>query len=122
MLGLLVFSEGVRVRVWVFLVMVVGELSVPVAAEAIGKAHVSATAVVTVPAALCLVTVRALHARHFKVGSGQQAVLPGTAVLVLRRTFLGHGAVLAAGVVGACAVAVGTALSARAGVRVRAGA
>ncbi|MFM9444652.1 low temperature requirement protein A [Streptomyces acidiscabies] len=55
--------------------------------EAVGKARISAVAAaatVTVPTALYLVTVRALHSRHFKVGLAQQAVLPGAAVLTAR--------------------------------------
>lgn len=84
--------------------------------QAVGKAHLSATAAaaaVTVPAALYLVSVWALHSRHFKVGAAQQAVLPVTAALVLCCTFLGHWAVLAAGLVAALAVAAGTTLTAR---------
>ncbi|HEY8983583.1 MAG TPA: low temperature requirement protein A [Streptomyces sp.] len=84
--------------------------------EAVGKAHISATAAgaaVTVPVALYLVTVWALHSRHFKVGLAQQAVLPGAAVLVLCCTFLGSWAVPAAGVVAALTVVTGTTLTAR---------
>lgn len=88
--------------------------------QAVGTAHVSTTtasAAVTVPTALFLVTVWALHARHFKVGLAQQLVLPVTALLVVGCTFLGEGAVLAAGLVCALAVATGTTLTARAEAR-----
>ncbi|WP_405771959.1 low temperature requirement protein A [Streptomyces sp. NBC_01538] len=84
--------------------------------QAIGEAHIStpaASAAVTVPAALYLVTVWALHSRYFKVGVAEQLVLPGAALLVLVCTFLGDWAVLAAGLVSALAVAAGVALSAR---------
>ncbi|MFD8814683.1 low temperature requirement protein A [Streptomyces sp. NPDC059627] len=84
--------------------------------EAVGKAHLSTTAAsaaVTVPTALYLLTVWALHSRHFKVGLAQQLVLPVTALLVLCCTFLGSWAVPAAGVVSALAVATGTTLTAR---------
>ena len=84
--------------------------------QAIGKAHIStlsASAAVTLPTALYLLTVWALHSRHFKVGIAQQAVLPVAALLVICCTFLGHGAVLAAGVVTALAVAAGVTLTAR---------
>lgn len=88
--------------------------------QAVGTAHVSTTAAsaaVTVPTALFLLTVWALHARHFKVGLAQQLVLPVTALLVIGCTFLGEGAVLAAGLVCALAVATGTTLTARAEAR-----
>ncbi|MFE2063800.1 low temperature requirement protein A [Streptomyces sp. NPDC059467] len=85
--------------------------------EAVGKAHIStlaASAAVTLPTALYLLTVWALHSRHFKIGIAQQLVLPVTALLVLCCTFLGGWAVPAAGVVSALAVATGTTLTARA--------
>ncbi|GAB2754753.1 low temperature requirement protein A [Streptomyces bullii] len=84
--------------------------------QTVGTAHVStltASAAVTLPTALFLLTVWALHARHFKVGISQQLVLPTTALLVICCTFLGHWAVLAAGIVSALAVATGTTLTAR---------
>ncbi|MEV7319359.1 low temperature requirement protein A [Streptomyces sp. NPDC093970] len=84
--------------------------------QAVGGAHIStfaASAAVTLPTALYLVTVWALHARHFKVGLAQQLVLPVTALLVLCCTFLGDWAVPAAGAVSAVAVATGTTLTAR---------
>ncbi|MFF4900868.1 low temperature requirement protein A [Streptomyces sp. NPDC001068] len=84
--------------------------------QAVGGAHIStfaASAAVTLPTALYLVTVWALHARHFKVGLAQQLVLPVTALLVLCCTFLGDWAVPAAGAVSAAAVATGTTLTAR---------
>ncbi|MFJ2607576.1 low temperature requirement protein A [Streptomyces sp. NPDC087425] len=84
--------------------------------QAVGKAHLStpaASAAVTVPTALYLLTVWALHSRYYKVGITQQLVLPTSALLVLACTFLGDRAVLVAGVVAALAVAVGTGLTAR---------
>ncbi|MCG7209832.1 low temperature requirement protein A [Streptomyces arenae] len=84
--------------------------------EAVGKAHLStqaASAAVTLPTALYLLTVWALHSRYFKVGLAQQLVLPVTALLVLCCTFLGDRAVPAAGLVSAAAVATGTVLTAR---------
>ncbi|MFG2128633.1 low temperature requirement protein A [Streptomyces sp. NPDC048751] len=90
--------------------------------QAVGQAHIStraASAAVTLPTALYLLAVWALHARHFKVGVRQQLVLPVTALLVICCTFLGHWAVLAAGLVSALAVAVGVALTARTDAAVR---
>ncbi|MEU6374298.1 low temperature requirement protein A [Streptomyces sp. NPDC046909] len=84
--------------------------------QAVGKAHIStlaASAAVTLPTALYLLTVWALHSRHFKVGTAQQLVLPTTALLVIVCTFLGDWAVLAAGIVSALAVATGVTLTAR---------
>lgn len=84
--------------------------------QAVGKAHIStlaASAAVTLPTALYLLTVWALHSRHFKVGIAQQLVLPTTALLVILCTFLGDWAVLAAGIVSALAVATGVTLTAR---------
>lgn len=85
--------------------------------QAVGKAHIStlsASAAVTLPTALYLLTVWGLHARHFKAGLTQQLVLPVTALLVICCTFLGDWAVLAAGLVSAVSVAVGVVLTARA--------
>jgi len=93
--------------------------------QAVGKAHIStlaASAAVTLPTALYLLTVWVLHSRHFKVGIAQQLVLPTTALLVILCTFLGDWAVLAAGIVSALAVAVGVTLTARMVVREGAGA
>jgi len=84
--------------------------------QAVGKAHISAVAAaaaVTVPTAVFLLTVWALHARHFKVGVAEQLVLPTAALLVLGCTFLGAEAVLVAGIVLALTVAAGVALTAR---------
>ncbi|KMS70591.1 membrane protein [Streptomyces viridochromogenes] len=84
--------------------------------QAVGKAHIStlaASAAVTLPTALYLLTVWALHSRYFKVGIAQQLVLPTTALLVICCTFLGDWAVLAAGLVSAGAVATGETLTAR---------
>ncbi|GHH07800.1 low temperature requirement protein A [Streptomyces lanatus] len=84
--------------------------------QSVGKAHIStlaASAAVTLPTALYLLTVWLLHSRHFKVGIAQQLVLPTTALLVICCTFLGDWAVLAAGLVSALAVATGETLTAR---------
>ncbi|MFH8239365.1 low temperature requirement protein A [Streptomyces sp. G6] len=84
--------------------------------QAVGEAHIStlaASAAVTLPTALFLLTVWALHARHFKVGVAEQSVLPTAALLVLCCTFAGGLAVLAAGLVLAAAVATGVILTAR---------
>ncbi len=84
--------------------------------QAVGKAHIStlsASAAVTLPTALYLLTVWALHSRHFKYGIAQQLVLPTTALLVIACTFFGDWAVLTAGIVAALAVATGTTLTAR---------
>lgn len=67
----------------------------------------AASAAVTLPTALFLISVRALHARHHMVGLIQQAILPLAALAVVLCTFLGHWAVLAAGLVAAVTVAVG---------------
>ncbi|MFG3022154.1 low temperature requirement protein A [Streptomyces sp. NPDC048254] len=90
--------------------------------QAVGTAHIStlaASAAVTLPTALYLLTVWALHSRYFKVGIAQQLVLPMTALLVICCTFLGDWAVPAAGLVSALAVATGTTLTARAAGRGR---
>lgn len=84
--------------------------------HAVGQAHIStvaASAAVTVPAALFLLTVWLLHARHFKTGTAQQLVLPVSAVAIAACTFAGSFAVLAAGLVAAAAVAVGVILAGR---------
>ncbi|PIM66784.1 hypothetical protein CTU88_41115 [Streptomyces sp. JV178] len=84
--------------------------------EAVHKAHIStlaASAAVTLPTALYLLSVWALHARHYKVGTAQQAVLPLAALAVVLCTFLGPWAVLAAGVVAAGTVAIGVVFTAR---------
>ncbi|MEV5979157.1 low temperature requirement protein A [Streptomyces sp. NPDC052114] len=84
--------------------------------HAVGKAHISAwaaSAAVTVPTALYLITVWALHSRYFKVGLAQQLVLPVSALAVLASTFAGRWAVLVAGLVMAATVATGTTLTAR---------
>ncbi|WP_282205769.1 low temperature requirement protein A [Kitasatospora fiedleri] len=83
--------------------------------HAVGAAHVSeraATAAVTVPTALFLFTVWALHARHHKRGAAQ-AVLPVAALSVLAATLAGESGVLVAGLLVALAVAVGLTLSAK---------
>ncbi|MFB7671010.1 low temperature requirement protein A [Kitasatospora purpeofusca] len=83
--------------------------------SAVHKAHVSetaATATVTVPTALYLVTVWVLHSRHVKTGAAQ-VLLPAASVAVLACTATGGSGVLAAGLVTALTVAVGVALHAR---------
>ncbi|EKX68821.1 low temperature requirement protein A [Streptomyces ipomoeae] len=88
--------------------------------QAVHKAHIStpaASAAVTLPTALFLISVWALHARHYKVGTAQQAILPLAAPAMVLCTFLGHWAVLAAGVVAAVTVAVGITLTTRRGGR-----
>ncbi|TXS40900.1 low temperature requirement protein A [Streptomyces sp. uw30] len=90
--------------------------------QTVGKAHIStlaASAAVTLPTALYLLTVWLLHSRHYKVGIAQQLVLPTTALLVICCTFLGEWAVLAAGLVSALAVATGETLTARMAARGR---
>ncbi|MEV5145525.1 low temperature requirement protein A [Streptomyces sp. NPDC052727] len=92
--------------------------------QAVGKAHIStlsASAAVTLPTALYLLTVWALHSRHFKVGLTEQLVLPVTALLVICCTFLGDWAVLASGLVSAASVAAGVILTARTAGRERVG-
>ncbi|MFE4915308.1 low temperature requirement protein A [Streptomyces sp. NPDC056652] len=84
--------------------------------QAVGKAHIpttAASAAVTVPAALFLLTVWLLHARHFKTGTAQQIVLPVSAAAIVGCTFLGAWAVLASGLVAAATVAVGVTLAGR---------
>ncbi|THC47857.1 low temperature requirement protein A [Streptomyces sp. A1499] len=84
--------------------------------QALGKAHISeiaASAAVTVPATLYLLTVWALHSRYFKVGLAQQLVLPLAALATLASTFAGRWAVLVAGIVAAVTVATGVTLTAR---------
>ncbi|MFE2041833.1 low temperature requirement protein A [Streptomyces sp. NPDC059477] len=84
--------------------------------QAVHEAPISklaASAAVTLPTALYLLAVWALHARHFKAGITQQLVLPTAALLMICCTFLGHWAVLAAGCVAALTVAAGETLTAR---------
>nr|WP_308354987.1 low temperature requirement protein A [Streptomyces sp. MUM 203J] len=84
--------------------------------HAVGETHLSdtsAAAAVTLPYALYLLLVWALHARYFKVGLAQQLVLPVAALGVLLCTFAGHWAVLSAGLVAAAAVITGVTLAAR---------
>ncbi|MFJ2742742.1 low temperature requirement protein A [Streptomyces sp. NPDC087440] len=81
-----------------------------------GKAHISpvaATAAVTLPTALFLLTGWFLQARHFKRDTAEKALMPVTVVVVLACTFLGTWGVLAAGVVMAVAVMIGVLLSNR---------
>ncbi|MFE6665775.1 low temperature requirement protein A [Streptomyces sp. NPDC057697] len=84
--------------------------------EAVGKTHVSATvaaASVTIPSALFLLTVWALHVRHFKRDLVEQLSLPVAALAILACTFAGGWAVFAAGLVAAAAVTAGVLLSRR---------
>ncbi|MFF6778515.1 low temperature requirement protein A [Streptomyces sp. NPDC012637] len=83
--------------------------------QAVGKAHITtlaASSAVTIPAAVFLLCVWLLHARYFKVGFAQQAVLPVSALAILMCSFFGHWAVFAAGLVAAATVAVGVTLTA----------
>ncbi|MFF4743771.1 low temperature requirement protein A [Streptomyces sp. NPDC001268] len=85
--------------------------------QSVGKAHIptlTASAAVTVPTAIYLLTVWFLHARHFKETLAQQLVLPVAVPAVLLCTFAGHWAVLATGLVAALTVALGVALASRA--------
>ncbi|MFD7591748.1 low temperature requirement protein A [Kitasatospora sp. NPDC059812] len=85
--------------------------------SAVHQAEISATAAtatVTVPTALYLLTVWLLHSRHTKTGAAQ-ALAPTGAVLVLACTALGGSGVLAAGLVCALTVAVGVLLHSREG-------
>ncbi|MFI1519305.1 low temperature requirement protein A [Kitasatospora cineracea] len=85
------------------------------AGHAVGTAHLSAraaSAAVTVPTALFLVTVWALHSRHHKRGAAR-AILPLAALSVLAATLAGESAVLIAGLLVALAVATGLILSAK---------
>ncbi|MFI1397485.1 low temperature requirement protein A [Streptomyces sp. NPDC020681] len=84
--------------------------------QAVDEAHISTTAAsaaVTVPAALFLMTVWLLHSRHFKHGMAQQLTLPVSALAILGCTFAGGYAVLLAGLVAAATVAVGVTLANR---------
>ena len=86
--------------------------------HSVGKAEISgfaAAAVVTLPTALYLFVLWAIHSRHTKTGV-QQLVLPAAAGCVLLTTLIGGtGAVVAAGLVCAAAVTVGMVLHLRAG-------
>ncbi|KJS53142.1 low temperature requirement protein A [Streptomyces rubellomurinus] len=84
--------------------------------SAVHKTEISetaATATVTVPTAVYLLTVWYLHSRHTKRGLLAQAVAPTTAVLVLACTAFGGSGVLAAGLVCALMVVVGVVLHSR---------
>ncbi|MFE3018174.1 low temperature requirement protein A [Streptomyces sp. NPDC059256] len=84
--------------------------------HAVGVAHISevaAAAAVTIPAAVFLLIVWLLHARHFERGPLEQLLLPLAALAVLAVTFAGGWAVLAAGLVLAATVAVGVTTSSR---------
>ncbi|MDI5972491.1 low temperature requirement protein A [Streptomyces sp. SL13] len=91
------------------------EVSVEQAVGATRLDVTAASAAVTVPTAVYLLTLWLLHARHYKRGPLQQAVLPVTSVAVLAVTFTGRAAVPCAGVICALAVAVGVTLAARTG-------
>ncbi|MER5491258.1 low temperature requirement protein A [Streptomyces sp. NPDC002490] len=82
-----------------------------------GQAHISqlaASASVTVPTAVYLVTVWLLVSRHYKSGVAQQLVLPVTTLVVLVCTLAGRWSVPTAGLALATAVAAGVTLAARA--------
>ncbi|MFE0703236.1 low temperature requirement protein A [Streptomyces sp. NPDC058872] len=84
--------------------------------QAVGEVPLStlaASAAVTIPSAVFLLSVWLLHARHFKVGIAQQLVLPVSSFAILMCSFAGRWAVLAAGLVAAATVGVGTVLTAR---------
>jgi low temperature requirement protein LtrA len=84
--------------------------------SAVHKAEISetaATATVTVPTAVYLVTVWFLHSRHTKRGTVAQAVAPVGAALVLACTALGGSGVPAAGLVCALMIAVGVLIHGR---------
>lgn len=72
-----------------------------------------AAAAVTVPSVLFLLTVWALHARHFKRDLAEQLPLPVAALAILAGTFAREWAVFAAGLMAAATVAVGVLLSRR---------
>ncbi|WUH96015.1 low temperature requirement protein A [Streptomyces sp. NBC_00433] len=67
----------------------------------------AAGACVTVPTAIFMITVWAVHTRHFKNGLAQHLVLPAGAAAVLLCTLAGHLAVPLAGLAAACTVAAG---------------
>ncbi|CAG7656651.1 low temperature requirement protein A [Actinacidiphila bryophytorum] len=67
----------------------------------------AAASCVTVPTAVFLLMVWAVHTRHFKSGLAQHMVLPAGAVAVLACTLAGHLAVPLAGLACACTVAAG---------------
>lgn len=73
----------------------------------------AASASVTVPTAVFLLTVWSLHSRHYKRGLAQQLTLPIAALAVAACTITGSHAVLWAGMVCAGAVAVGVSQQAR---------
>ncbi|WP_299540385.1 low temperature requirement protein A [uncultured Streptomyces sp.] len=82
--------------------------------EAVHHAHLStlaASLAVTLPTALFMLAVWAVHARHSKRGLAQHLVLPLGAVGVLAASFAGHAAVPVAGAVAACTVAAGVVLA-----------
>ncbi|MFC8073945.1 low temperature requirement protein A [Streptomyces sp. NPDC057307] len=78
-------------------------------------AHISTltgSLAVTVPTALFMITVWAVHTRHFKRSTAQHLVSPIGAVLVLATSAAGHWAVPLAGAVAAATVAAGVYLAA----------
>ncbi|MFI6421431.1 low temperature requirement protein A [Streptomyces sp. NPDC050842] len=84
--------------------------------QAVGEAHIStlaASAAVTIPSAIFLLSVWLLHARYFKIGIAQQLVLPVASLALLMCTFAGRWAVFVAGLVAAATVATGVTLTAR---------
>ncbi len=90
--------------------------------RAVHRTHIattSASAAVTIPAALFLLTVWVLHSRYHKRGLVEQLTLPVTAGLVLLCTFAGHWAVPAAGLATVGALVAGATLGRRAGMAAR---
>ncbi|MFD5079906.1 low temperature requirement protein A [Streptomyces sp. NPDC058371] len=84
--------------------------------QATHHAHLSARAAalaVTLPTALFMVSVWAVHARHFKRDRVENLVLPVGAVTVMITTLAGHWATPLAGIACAATVAVGITLAAR---------
>ncbi|MFF0298284.1 low temperature requirement protein A [Kitasatospora sp. NPDC004614] len=83
--------------------------------HAVGTTHLTeraAAAAVTVPTAVFLFTVWALHSRHHRRGAAQ-LILPLAALSVLAATLAGDAGVPLAGLLVAAAVAIGIALSAK---------
>nr|WP_107415769.1 low temperature requirement protein A [Actinacidiphila paucisporea] len=72
----------------------------------------AAAACVTVPTAIFMLMVWAVHTRHFKNGLAEHLVLPAGAAAVLLCTLAGHLAVPLAGLAAGCAVAAGVWLAA----------
>ncbi|MFJ4684025.1 low temperature requirement protein A [Streptomyces sp. NPDC091377] len=89
------------------------EVTIEQAVHEADLSTLAASAAVTLPTALYLLAVWALHSRHFKMGITEHLVLPVAALLVIGCTFCGTWAVLAAGVVMTLAVVAGETLALR---------